>query len=128
MADLDSAFARALVRGAHQPRVLEREGHGLFLVHVLACMDCVHEMQAMQMLRSGDQHTVQSFVIEHLPVIHVCLHTGDVSLCLFEPLRIDVAHGSKVGVRAINRFTRDLAAAVAVADDAEPNAIVCTEN
>ena len=74
------------------------------------------------------KHTVQALVLEHLPVVHVRLHAGNVGLCLLQPLRIDIAYSRELSVRAIDCFARDLAASIAVADDAEPDTIVCTEN
>ena len=54
MTDLDHAITRALVRGAHGFGLVDREGHGLFLINVLAGVHGGNETFGVQMLWGGN--------------------------------------------------------------------------
>jgi len=109
---------------SHAFGVLYRERHRLLLVDVLAGFEGVHEMLAMQVLRRGDQHRVQVFFFEHQAVIDERLDRGRYQLGFLALLGVDIAHGRKLGVRAVERVPHDVLAARAVADNSKTDALI----
>ena len=78
-ADLDDASRRR--RGPpHAPGVAGVEGHGLFLVHVLARPDRGDEVDRVQVLGRRDQDRVDRLVVEQRPVVFECRDAGDDAL------------------------------------------------
>ena len=103
--------------------MLDAEGHGLFLIDMLAGFERRHEMLAMQMLRGGDQYRVDALIVQQVPVIQVRLRRRRNGPCVFQALGVDVRNTHEFGVGAGYRLAHDLRAAIAGADDAETNAV-----
>ena len=63
MADLNGTLSGSLIRGEHPLSVLHRERHRLFLIDVLAGVQCRDEVLAVQVLGRGDEHCVDALVL-----------------------------------------------------------------
>ena len=119
MADLHDALAGLVVRGAHALGMVHRERHRLFLIHMLAGIERGHEMLAMQMLRRGDQHRVDRFVIQQPPI--VVIRRGRREPAFFASSRrrrVNVGESREIDAGQGNGFPHQLRAAIAGADDA----------
>jgi hypothetical protein len=66
--------------------MIDREGHGLFLINMLAGLDGVDEVLAVQMLRGGDDDGVDGLVIEQAAMIEISGCAGDEPLGVVETL------------------------------------------
>ena len=128
MADLDHAIARALVRRAHGFGLFDRERHGLFLIDVFARAHGGDEAFGVQMLRRGDQDGIERRIVEHLPVIRVCLRAGCELRRVGEAAGVDIGEGGEFGIGTGDGLARELRAAVADADDADAEPVVRAEH
>jgi len=108
--------------------MFDRKGHGLFLINMLAGANGIDKMLTMQMLRRGDQNRVEILVFEHEAVIDEGLDRGRDGLGSLALFGIDVADGGEFGVGAVEGIAHNLLAARAVADDAETNFAIRSEN
>jgi hypothetical protein len=89
-----------LVGGAHAFGVVHAERHGLFLVDVFAGVERRYEVLAMQMLRRGDQHGVDGFVVQQVAVIEVRLGVRARWPARLPGGGVDVGDARDFGVRA----------------------------
>jgi hypothetical protein len=81
-------------------------------------------METMQVLGRGNQDGIDRGVVEHLPVVHEGFNGGNFRFGALKLLGIDVGYANELGIRTGRRLARNGAAAVAVADDAEANAVI----
>ena len=70
----------ALERPPHAPRMVGIEGHGLFLINVLARLDGGNEIQRVLVLRRDDHHRVNGLVIQQRAEIAVRFRLRDDAL------------------------------------------------
>ena len=95
---------------------------------MLARIHGVDEGLGMQMLRSGDEDGVKRWIVEKLTVIGVRSRGGREFQGVFEAARVNVGKSRDLGGGAGEGFAGELRAAVANADDADADAVVCAEN
>src|ERR1017187_5422696 len=122
VADLHRAARRPLHGGSHALGLLHREGHGLFLVDVLAGIERRHERFAMQMLGRGDYHRVDRAIVQQLAVVQVQLGARSEPGRIFQATRINVGDRDALGVRAGQRLSQQFGPTRAHPDDAETHA------
>ncbi len=121
---LSARPARAQVSRAHFLGVVHREGHGLFLVDVLARIERRHEAFLVQMLRRGDQHRVDVRVLQHVVVVEISLGIGCDGFDGFQALGVDIGGADQFGILAAQRLAQDFRAAVAGPDNSKADALV----
>ncbi len=76
------------------------------------------------MLRGRDHNRVDGFVVEQPPVIKIRRRTGRETLGAIELLRVDIAEGDDLGIRAGANVVEQLRGAVAEADEADADALI----
>ena len=109
---------------SHAPGVAGVEGHGFFLVHVLACLDGGDEVKRVQVLRRRDQDRVDRLVVEERPVVLERRDAGDDRLHFIEAPGVDVGDRGRLDVGTLDRGPQDLLAARTAADQTEPDSLV----
>ena len=129
VADLDGApAAGAFESGAHLLGMVHREGHGLFLVDVLAGVERGDEVLGVKVLRSGDEDGVDGRIFQEVAIVAMLPGGGRDGARLFQAAGVDVGHAGAFGVGAGEGFAQQFAAAGAGADDAEAHAVVGAED
>src|ERR1051325_10864226 len=125
MTDLDHVLARvALERRSHALGMVHRERHGLLLIHVLAGVERSAEMLGVQVLRRGDDHGVDGFVVEQASMVEIRRSRGDQALRALKLLGVDVAERDDFRAGAHRAVMESLGAAIAKANEADTDAIV----
>lgn len=125
MPDLNYMFpAIDLKRGTHLFGVVHRERHRFLLINVLAGLDGVSEVFAMQVLRSGDQNSVDILVVEKAAMIEICFGSRDGLLSGFEAARVNVRKSDHFNTWDAHRLAVDFGAAVSGANQSHADAIV----
>jgi hypothetical protein len=125
---LDYPISRPLIRRAHRFGLIDRERHGLFLIHVFPRAHGGDEALGVQMLRGGDHHRIERRIVEHLPVIHVCLCGRRELHGIRKAAVVNVGERGEFDARARDGFTGELRAAVANADDADTQPVARAQN
>ena len=132
MADLDHALsARAACLKVSRPHflgVLHREGHGLFLVDVLPCLERRYETFLMQMLRGGDQHRIDVLVLQHAVVIKISLGIGSDGFHGVQTLGVDVGRANQFGIPTPQGLAQDFGPPVAGSDNAKADTVIRAQN
>jgi hypothetical protein len=126
--DLDGELGRFQIGGAHAFGMVHREGHGLFLVDVLAGFDGMHEVFAMQVLRSGDDNGVDSFIVEQAAMVEIGGGVGDQAFGVFQAFGVDIGEGYEIEIGARESPVDQFDAARAGPDYPDANAVVCAEH
>src|SRR5665213_3284005 len=127
MADLDSAFAGALIRRAHQLRVFHRKRHRLFLIYMLACVEGRDKAPGMQVVRRRNDDSVDRFVIEQRPELGISAGVWSQCLCVFKTAGVDIGKGRQFDAGTGRRFARKLRTALTNANYANPNPVIRAE-
>ena len=125
--DLDHAV-RIRKRVAHPSGLIRIEGHGFFLVHVFAGLNSGDKIQYVVMLRSCDQHRIDTFVVQQTPKIRTGLDSGSNTRSVFQTLRINVRHRYRLSVGRFNRCFKNRLASPPAADQRKADAIVCPQD
>ena len=100
------------------------EGHGLFLVDILAGLDRGHEIQSVLVLRRGDQHCVNTGIVKQPAKIGISLDVRDITLHFIQAARVKIGHRYPFNVGALQRGLENLLAAAAASDKADADAVV----
>ena len=85
-------------------------------------------MLAMQVLRRGDQHGVDGFVVQQPAMIQIAGGIRGKLLGILQPARIDIGECGKIDVGALERPARNLGSTVANADDSHADPVVRAEH
>ena len=80
------------------------------------------------MLRRGDHHGIDRFIVQQVSVIRVSCRRGECALGGSEAHAEDIAEGGDFRVRAGAHMVDQFHAAVARTDETDPNPVVCIEN
>jgi len=104
------------------------ERHSLFLVDVLSCLNGGNEIQRMLVLRSGNQHRVDGFVVEHFAEILVGMDRRNNSLHFVQAPCVDIRHGYRFDIGTFDGGVKDFLAAVAAANQADSDAVVGSQH
>lgn len=104
------------------------ERHSLFLVDVLSCLDGGNEIQRMLVLRSGNQHRVDGFVVEYLAEIFVGVNRGNNGFHFVQAPRIDVRHGYRFDIGALDGGVKNFLAAIPAANQTDSEAVVGSQH
>ena len=128
MADLDGSFARALIRRAHELSVLHGERHSLFLIDVLPGIKCGDEAFGMQVVRRGNNDSVNRFIVEQRAEIAVELRACGKFFRVFEAARVDVGEGGEFRTGAGGGLARQLRPALANANHADAYPLVRSQH
>src|SRR5580658_6965938 len=100
MANLHGELGSLTVGGAHAFGMIYGEGHGLFLVDVLAGFNGVDEVLAMQMLGSGDDDGVDGFVIQKAAMVEICCGAWYQRFGVFQAFGVDIGEGDEIEIGA----------------------------
>jgi hypothetical protein len=106
--------------------VVGSKGHSLFLVDVFAGLNGGHEIQGVLVLRSCDEHRINRMVVKQVPKITIGPDIGDKLFHFIQAARVDIRHRDPFDIWALQGRLKDLLAAVPTANQADPNAIVCS--
>src|SRR5262245_10088706 len=98
MTDLYGSLNRVLVGRPHALGVIDREGHGLLLVDMLAGLERGREVLAVEVLRRGDQYRVDTLVVEEISVVEVSLRIRRNFFGVFQALGVDIRKCGEVGI------------------------------
>ena len=125
----DLADAPVDARGLHHHgRLVAGAAHGLLDVDVLAGVHGIDGVILVPVVGRADQDGVHFLQLEEFPVIAEGLGVGRLLLRLVDVDRVDVAQRAHLQVGVLLEQAHDVGAAVAGADDAEPDAVVRAEN
>jgi hypothetical protein len=119
---------RTLEGPPHAPRVVGIKSHGLFLIDILACLEGGNKVERVLVLRSGNQHGVNGFVVEHAPKIPVGLNCGSDFFGFFLPTGVNISDRDSLRIWRFERVLENVHPAPACADQSEPHAVVGAEN
>ena len=123
VADLNNdALVAAVECGAHEFRVICREGEGLFDVDVFAGLHGGSETGGVEVLRGGDEDGVKGGVFEELVVIGIEFCLRREGFGFVAAAGIDVGNSDEISVRAGQGFADELSASLAYSYDAETEA------
>ena len=98
MPDLHRPAPGILIRGSHALGVIHIERHGFFLVDLLAGIERSDEMLGVEMLRRGDQHGVDGFIVEQVAVIEIGFGVGNDLLGVVQALGVDIGERNDLGI------------------------------
>ena len=120
--------SRALEGLLHPPRVVGIERHSLFLVNVLSGLDGGNEIQRVLVLWRSNQHRVDGFVVEHFAEILVGMDRGNDSLHFVQAPRIDIRHGYRFDIGALDGGVKDFLAAIPASNKTDSYAVVGSQH
>jgi hypothetical protein len=125
MAYLDDLFAAYTKPGGPHPLgVVNGEGHRFFLIDVLAGVERVDEVLGMEVLRSGDEHRIDTVVFKQQAVVVEDFAAGNALQGALAMGAVDVADRGNFNVGTSYGLRREVGSSGAVTNDAKPHPVI----